>query len=74
MTLRETFENEMKINFNGEEFLFEINNINYIKWLENNFNKKWTDQELQIAFDDSCKFINLLDLQDFLLKKRNLMK
>ena len=31
--------------------------------------KKWTDKELQIAFEDGCKFINFKDLQDFLLER-----
>lgn len=35
-------------------------------------NKKWTDSDLQTAFEDSCKFINLEDLKDFLLKRRQL--
>ena len=33
-------------------------------------NKKWTDADLRTAFEDSCKFINFKDLQDFLLERR----
>jgi hypothetical protein len=35
-------------------------------------NKKWTDTDLKTAFEDSCKFIDFADLQDFLLKRRQL--
>ena len=34
--------------------------------------KKWTDKELQTAFEDGYKFIDIDDLKDFLLKRRNL--
>ena len=37
-------------------------------------NKKWTDSDLRTAFEDSCKFVDLADLQDFLLKRRQLAK
>ena len=33
-------------------------------------NKKWTDADLRTAFEDSCKFTNFKDLQDFLLKNK----
>jgi hypothetical protein len=33
-------------------------------------NKKWTDSDLQIAYEDGCKFFNINDLKDFLLKRR----
>lgn len=35
-------------------------------------NKKWTDSDLQTAYEDGCKFFNLNDLKDFLLKRREL--
>ena len=35
-------------------------------------NKKWTDSDLRTAFEDGCKFLHFKDLQDFLLKRRQL--
>lgn len=35
-------------------------------------NKKWTDSDLKTAFKDGCKFVDFADLQDFLLKRRQL--
>jgi len=35
-------------------------------------NKKWTDTDLRTAFEDGCKFLHFKDLQDFLLKRRQL--
>jgi hypothetical protein len=43
----------------------------YIEELESIIeNKKWTDADLRTAFEDSCKFTNFKDLQDFLLKNK----
>ena len=33
-------------------------------------NKKWTDADLRMAFEDGCKFLHFKDLQDFLLERR----
>jgi hypothetical protein len=33
-------------------------------------NKKWTDSDLKTAFEDGCKFVDFVDLQDFLLNRR----
>ena len=37
-------------------------------------NKKWTDADLQTAFEDGCKFFNFKDLKDFLISRRKIAK
>lgn len=37
-------------------------------------NNKWTDDELRIAFENGCKFVNFNDLKDYLTKRRLLLK
>lgn len=33
---------------------------------------KWTNEDLRTAFEDGCKFLHFKDLQDFLLKRKEL--
>jgi hypothetical protein len=40
MSLREEFEKELKIKFNGVELLFETSSKKYIEWLEKRINSK----------------------------------